>query len=102
MKVKVIRQFLDKFNLARTFNPGEVVDFEEKRAKDIISRGLGEPFEEKEKREPKAAADEAPVASPAPKVEENTEVESPSAEAEVKPEVKPERKPRKPRQKKTE
>ena len=47
MKVKVIRPFLDKFNLARTFNPGEVADFEEDRAKDIVERGLGEFIVEK-------------------------------------------------------
>lgn len=44
MKVKVVKPFCDKFNLTRTFDPGEVVDFEEKRAEDIVNRGLGEYF----------------------------------------------------------
>ena len=46
MKVKVNSLFYDKFNLTRCFKPGEVVDFEEKRAKDIVERGLGEFFKE--------------------------------------------------------
>lgn len=70
MKVKVLLPFNDKYNLARTFNPGEVVDFEEQRAYDIVNRGLGvfeetkEPYQE-------------PVAEkPVEKVEETPAVES--------------------------
>ena len=74
MKVKVLLPFNDKYNLARTFTPGEVVDFEEKRAQDIVSRGLGA-FEEtlKATKEPYIA----PVAEkPVEKVEETDTVES--------------------------
>ena len=49
MKVKVLQPFSDKYNLARKFKPGEVVDFEEKRAENIVARGLGEFAEEPEK-----------------------------------------------------
>ena len=53
MKVKVLRTFCDKYNLARVFTPGEVVDFEQERAKDIVSRGLAKYFKEEVKPEPK-------------------------------------------------
>ena len=45
MRVEVTTRFLDKFNTSHQFIPGEVVDFEEERAKDIIKRGLGKAFE---------------------------------------------------------
>lgn len=48
MKVKVLLPFNDKYNLARTFNPGEIVDFEDGRAKNIVERGLGVAFTEAE------------------------------------------------------
>lgn len=85
MKVKVVKPFCDKFNLTRMFNPGEVVDFEQARAENIVERGLGEYLKEA----PKAA----------PKVEEVKETPSvfdaPEAEEKKKPG-------RKPRQKKEE
>lgn len=51
MKVKVLQEFYDKTNRTRKFSVGEVVDFEQKRAEDIISRGLGEKFSRKQKAE---------------------------------------------------
>ena len=88
MKVKVLLPFSDKYNLARTFNPGEVVDFEDKRANDIVTRGLGafeetkEPYQkptaekpgEKVEEPPVAESVETPIADAAPvaeKVEES-------------------------------
>lgn len=85
MKVKVLLPFNDKYNLARTFNPGEVVDFEEQRANDIVTRGLGafdetrEPYRkpvaekpvEKVEKTPAAEIVETPIAAVAEKVEES-------------------------------
>lgn len=42
MKIRVIEAFRDKFHHARVFNVGEVVDFEDKRAQDLIERKLAE------------------------------------------------------------
>ena len=68
MKVKVLLPFNDKYNLARTFNPGEVVDFEEQRANDIVTRGLGafeetkEPYRKPVAEKPVEKVEETPVA----------------------------------------
>lgn len=49
MKVKVIKIFKDKYTRTKFYHPGDIVEFEEERAKDIINRGLGEEvIEEKE------------------------------------------------------
>lgn len=106
MKVKIVRPFYDKFNLSRLFNPGEVVDFEEKRAEDIVSRGLGEFSKENKAEKPEAPKVEEPAEPEAPKAEEpNAEPEGtagatseePEAESEEAPAEpkKPGRKPRK-------
>lgn len=39
-KIKVISPFCDKYNHAHTFKVGDILDFEEGRAKDVISRNL--------------------------------------------------------------
>ena len=103
MKVKVINPFQDKFNLSRTFHPGEVLDFEEGRAKTIVERGLGVlVIEESPKVQKKAEPKAEPVAEPKVK----TQDENPEAEAETVKESQSVaatvKKPRKPRQKKTE
>ena len=85
MKVKVKSLFYDKFNLTRCFKPGEVVDFEEKRAKDIVERGLGEFFKEPRVEtatkmpavEPEAKAEAEPVSEIAPVTEEPVEKKKP-------------------------
>lgn len=41
MKVKVIQEFRDKFNYNTVYKVGEVYEFEEERAKDILARKLG-------------------------------------------------------------
>ena len=61
-KIKVITRFKDKFNMAHFFNVGGVVDFEDERAKDVISRGLAEPYVEPKKVAEAPKADEAEAA----------------------------------------
>lgn len=47
MKVQVIAEFRDKFT-GKLYQPGEVLEIEdEARVKDLSSRGLAEPIEEK-------------------------------------------------------
>ena len=43
MRVKVKETFRDKFNTSRLYKPGEVLDFEEERAKNMVRLGLVEP-----------------------------------------------------------
>lgn len=59
MRVKVKNTFRDKFNTSRIFRPGEVLDFDEERAKNIVRLGLAEPVA--------AEASEAPAEPVAPK-----------------------------------
>lgn len=47
MKVKVIEAFRDKFHLSRVFFAGEVVNFEDERAKTLLERGLVEKVDKK-------------------------------------------------------
>lgn len=42
MKVKVVREFRDKFNFNKVYKVGNFYEFDNERAKDIIARGLGE------------------------------------------------------------
>lgn len=44
MRVKVLQTFRDKFNTSRAYKPGEVLDFEEERALNIVKLGLAAPF----------------------------------------------------------
>ena len=76
MKIRVINEFHDKFNLSVVFGKGEIHEFEDARAKEIIARGLGQRVEDTKVEEP---------------------VEAPAVEAKVETaEVKPKtRKPRK-------
>ena len=46
MKVEVTSPFLDKFNSSRTYNVGEVVEFDDERANNLIARGLAKAFAE--------------------------------------------------------
>ena len=46
MKVKVKELFRDINRFSKMYYPGEVVDFDPERAKDIVAKGLGE-FPEK-------------------------------------------------------
>lgn len=78
MKVEVTRPFKDKFNLAREFTPGEVLDFEPARAEDIVSRGLGKFHAEKA---------ETPVPEPEKVVEPEKAAEPEKVEPEVESEV---------------
>ena len=54
MKIRVISEFYDKFHTSTLFKVGAVLDFDDERANDIISKKLAEPYSEPEKKpEPK-------------------------------------------------
>ena len=74
MKIKVISKFYDKFHTSTLFTEGMVLDFDEKRASDIIARKLGVPFVEPKNEEQK----------PEPKKEEEV-VEPPKEEKVIEP-----------------
>jgi len=42
MKVKAVREFVDKNNFTLKYSKGEVYDFDEVRAKELIEKGLVE------------------------------------------------------------
>lgn len=75
MKVRVVNPFFDKFNLSRQYNPGEVVDFDENRANNIVERGLGEFIKEIEPNVEKSAEVVIPD-EPVEKAEESKESQS--------------------------
>ena len=52
MKIRVISEFYDKFHTSTLFKVGTVLDFDEKRAQDVIAKKLAEPYVEP-KPEPK-------------------------------------------------
>ena len=54
MKVKVLQEFWDKYNRDKKYEVGDVVDFEQTRAEDIVSRGLGEEVVPPAPRKPRA------------------------------------------------
>ena len=55
MKIRVISEFYDKFHTSTLFKVGTVLDFDDERANDIISKKLAEPYSEPERKpEPKA------------------------------------------------
>jgi predicted Zn-dependent peptidase len=69
MKIRVISEFYDKFHTSTLFKVGTVLDFDDVRAMDVISKKLAEPYSEPEKKpepkpEPKA---EAKAEQPEPK-----------------------------------
>ena len=73
MKIRVISEFYDKFHTSTLFKVGTVLDFDEKRAQDVIAKKLAEPYVE-----PK----------PEPKPEPKTEVKpEPKAEVKIEPKV---------------
>lgn len=71
MIVKILREFYDKDNITRLFKIGEVVEFADARAKNIIKRGLGECVT---KEAEKPVAEEKPAEAEVAPVEEETEV----------------------------
>jgi len=70
MKIRVISEFYDKFHTSTLYKVGTVVDFDDERAKDIISKKLAEPYAAPEK-----------AAEPAPAKAEETVVENVAEEA---------------------
>ena len=60
MKIRVISEFYDKFHTSTLFKVGTVLDFDDERAKYVISKKLAEPYKEQnseEKKEPKKPAE---------------------------------------------
>lgn len=53
MKVRVISPFFDKFHTDTLFEKGAVLEFDDARANDIISKRLGVAVTEEPKKEPK-------------------------------------------------
>lgn len=56
MKLKVLQIFQDSENPNKFHCPGEVDEFDEKRAKNLVERGLAEEIPEKETPKPKKKA----------------------------------------------
>ena len=89
MKIRVISEFYDKFHTSTLFKVGTVLDFDDERANDIISKKLAEPYtepEEKKKpgRPPKAEAKAEPAVEQEVKTAEaKVKEESPKTEAEA-------------------
>jgi hypothetical protein len=52
LKVKVLKEFRDKNNFSKVYSVGTVNEFEAERAKNIVSRGLGEYAENEEGKRP--------------------------------------------------
>ena len=91
MIVKILREFYDKNNVSHLFKVGDEVEFADSRARDIISRGLGEcvtketpveaPAEETDEKVEEAIdetpAEETADEAPAEVVEETPKVEAP-------------------------
>ena len=50
MKIRVISEFYDKFHTSTLFKVGTVLDFDDERAKDVISKKLAEPYSEPEQK----------------------------------------------------
>ena len=75
MKIRVISEFYDKYHTSTRFEVGTVLDFDEKRALDVIAKKLAEPYSEPEKK-----AEELELGL---KVEES-KTEEPKVEAEPK------------------
>lgn len=53
MKVKVVKDFADKFIPYKMYKPGDVIDVTEDRANDMIGRGLATALEPSVKKEVK-------------------------------------------------
>lgn len=87
-KVRIIKPFVDKYNLSRVYCPGEEVLFDEERAARLIRLGLGEKADAEE-----VTSELKPDAADAPDAEEEVlPADEPSVAEE--PEEKPKRKPR--------
>lgn len=76
MKIRVISEFYDKYHTSTLFKVGTVLDFDDERANDIISKKLAEPFVEPKKpgRPPKqeeAKVEDAKPADVKPAPEQN-------------------------------
>lgn len=67
MKIRVKVEFHDKFHLERVFKVGEIIEFDDQRAGDIIARGLGEGYVMEAKVDPVEVKPETPKATRKPR-----------------------------------
>lgn len=65
--VRVISEFVDKFNPARHYVPGEVVKFDDERVADMVARQLAVVMEDTKKVEPKPEVKAEPKVESKPK-----------------------------------
>lgn len=88
MKIRVISEFYDKFHTSTLFKVGTVLDFDDERAKDIISKKLAEPYvEPEEKKKPgRPKAEPKPVIEEPKPEEKETKVEAPKTDEKEKAE----------------
>ena len=88
MKIRVISEFYDKFHTSTLFKVGTVLDFDDERAKDIISKKLAEPYvEPEEKKKPgRPKAEPKPVVAESKPEEKETKVEEPKTDEKEKAE----------------
>lgn len=47
-EVKILSDFRDKYDYSRLYKAGDVVKFQDERAKELVKIGLAEPLKEKE------------------------------------------------------
>lgn len=47
MKVRILSDFRDKYDYSRLYKAGDVVKFQNERAKELVKLGLAEPLKEK-------------------------------------------------------
>ncbi|SPY23641.1 Uncharacterised protein [Odoribacter splanchnicus] len=48
MKIRILSDFRDKYDYSRLYKAGDVVKFQNERAKELVKLGLAEPLREKE------------------------------------------------------
>ena len=84
MKVIIATPFRDKNRFSRLFQVGEIVEFDEERAKHIIRLGYASPFEPEESPEKEAPkeSEEAEKENPQETFENADEVNTETAEVE--------------------
>jgi hypothetical protein len=93
MKIRVISEFYDKFHTSTLFKVGTVLDFDDDRANDIISKKLAEPYSEPEKNlepKPEVKAEQPEVKTEQVEKTEKPEPKKPGRPAKAKDDAKTE------------
>jgi hypothetical protein len=90
MKIRVVSEFYDKFHTSTLFKVGTVLDFDDDRANDIISKKLAEPYVEPEEKKkpgrPKTEQKPEPAKAEVKAAEADSEVEKPKTDVKEKAE----------------